>query len=402
MAEVLDSHQAELGASAAPSTGAGGLRELAALFLKLGTTAFGGPAVHLAMMEAEVVRRRGWLTRDEFLDLVGATNLIPGPNSTEMAIHIGYRRAGWPGLILAGLCFIVPAMAIVWALAWAYVRYGTRPESAALLYGVKPVVIAVLAQALWSLGRSALKSPLLVMAGALASVLAFASVHELVVLFGTGLAVVVARRGLARARVLPTVVLPALPSLGIAAATASQPVQLATLFWSMVKVGSVLFGSGYVLLAFLRAEFVTRLGWLTEAQLLDALAVGQATPGPVFTTATFVGYVLGGHAGAALATAGIFLPAFVFVAVSSPLLPRLRRSAAAAAFLDGVNVASLALMAVVTLQLGWSAVRDVPTALLALASALLLFRWGTNSSVLVAGGAAAGFLMGRFHGGSPP
>jgi chromate transporter len=367
------------------------LPELAGLFLKLGATAFGGPAVHIAMMEDEVVRRRAWLTREEFLDLLGATNLIPGPNSTEMAIHVGHRRGGWPGLLLAGACFILPATAITFSLAWAYVRYGHLPQAEALLYGVKPVVIAVVVQALLGLGRSALKGRGLAAAGAACVVLAAAGLHELILLFGAGLAVALVRGG-ARQGARAAAVLPPLPIVGLAAA-AAQPVPVSTLFLVFLKVGSVLFGSGYVLLAFLRAELVVRLGWLSEAQLLDAVAVGQVTPGPVFSTATFVGYVLAGHAGAAAATAGIFLPAFLFVAVSGPLVPRLRRSAFAGAILDGVNVASLALMAVVTWQLGRSAIRDAPTAVLALASAALLLRYRVNASWLVLGGAAAGIAL---------
>jgi chromate transporter len=379
----------------APTATLPALLDLARLFLRLGATAFGGPAAHIAMMEDEVVRRRRWLCRDEFLDLLGATHLIPGPNSTEMAIHIGHRRAGWPGLVVAGVCFIVPAMAIVWLLAWAYVRFGRLPQLAGLLYGAKPAIIAVVVQALWGLGRSALKSRGLVLA-ALASVgLSVVGVNELAVLFGTGLAVALGRAGGGRRpRVSGGALLPPLPSLALAAVATTQPFQLSTLFLVFLKVGAVLFGSGYVLLAFLRAELVVRLGWLSEGQLLDAVAVGQVTPGPVFTTATFVGYVLGGHAGAAAATAGIFLPAFLFVAVSGPLVPRLRRSAIAGAFLDGVTVASLALMALVTWQLGRSAVRDLPTALLAIVSAVLLLRYRVNSSWLVAAAAGGGLLAG--------
>ncbi len=338
------------------------------------------------MMEDEVVRRRAWLTREEFLDLLGATNLIPGPNSTEMAIHVGHRRAGWPGLAVAGLCFMLPAMAITWGLAWAYVRYGRLPEATGLLYGIKPVMIAVVLRALWSLGLSAVKSPGIAFAGAAGVALTAAGANELAVLFGTGVAVALVRGAGAR-RAMAVMPLPALPVLGLAAA---PPVQLSSLFLAFAKVGAVLFGSGYVLLAFLRAELVVRLGWLREGQLLDAIAVGQITPGPVFSTATFLGYVLAGHAGAAAATSGIFLPAFVFVAASGPLVPRLRRSLAAAAFLDGVNVASLALMAVVTWQLGRGAVIDPPTALLAIAAAVALFRFRVNSAWLVLGGAVAG------------
>jgi chromate transporter len=372
------------------------LLELARVFLKLGATAFGGPAAHIAMMEDDVVRRRGWLRREEFLDLLGATNLIPGPNSTEMAIHVGHRRAGWAGLLVAGACFIVPATAVTWAIAWAYGRFGRLPEVAGLLYGVKPVIIAVVVQALWSLGRSALKTRGLVVAALIATLLSAAGIDELVILFGAGTAIALGRRlvedgpGRAASLLAP---LPSTSSLGLAALAMAQPFQLSTLFLVFLKVGAVLFGSGYVLLAFLRAELVVRLGWLSETQLLDAVAVGQITPGPVFTTATFVGHVLGGHLGAAAATAGIFLPAFAFVALSGPLVPRLRRSPTAAGFLDGVNVASLALMAVVTWQLGWSAIRDWTTALLAVASAVLLLRYRVNSSWLVLGGALAGMLV---------
>jgi chromate transporter len=377
-----------------PSGGRHRLVELALLFLRLGATAFGGPAAHVAMMEDEVVRRRRWLSREAFLDLLGATNLIPGPNSTELAIHVGHRRAGWPGLLVAGVCFIVPAAAIVWAIAWVYVRYGQLPAAEGVLYGVKPVVIAVVVQALWRLGRSALKTRGLVVAGIAAVALELAGIPELAVLFGTGLAVAGARGIFGAGWRTGGAWVLSVPSLGLAALGTAPPFQLSTLFLVFAKIGSVLFGSGYVLLAFLRSELVVRLGWLSEAQLLDAVAVGQVTPGPVFTTATFVGYVLGGHAGAAAATAGIFLPAFFFVAVSGPLVPRLRRSPAASAFLDGVNVASLALMGVVTWYLGRSAIVDAWTALLALASAVLVLRYRVNSSWLVLLGAAGGAALG--------
>jgi chromate transporter len=369
------------------------LRDVARLFLRLGATAFGGPAAHIALMELEVVRRRGWLTRDEFLDLLGATNLIPGPNSTELAIHVGFRRAGWAGLLAAGACFILPAMTLVWALAWAYVAYGSRPELAGILYGVKPVIIAVVLQALWLLGRSAVKTRVLAVAGALAAAAGALGVHELTVLFATAAAttlVHLASRG--RGDAAAALAAPLLP-LAAAAKAAATPFALPTLFLVFLKIGAVLFGSGYVLLAFLRSELVVRLGWLTESQLLDAVAVGQVTPGPVFTTATFVGYLLGGHAGAALATLGIFLPAFCFVALSGPLVPRIRRSAAAGAFLDGLNVASLALMAVVTGPLARSAIVDVPTALLALLSAVALLGTRLNSGWLVLAAALVGLAV---------
>ncbi len=379
----------------------GALRELALLFLKLGATAFGGPAAHIAMMEDEIVRRRQWLSREQFLDLIGATNLIPGPNSTEMAIHIGHVRAGWPGLLVAGVCFILPAAAIVMALAWVYVRFGSVPEAQSVLWGIKPIIIAVVVQALWGLGRSAVKNVFLAAVLVLSVAASLLGVHELLVLAGAGTLAVGARwvrrvGSKPSATVLPFA-LPGLPWRGALASTAvsgaaAAPFGLVSLFLFFLKVGAVLFGSGYVLLAFLRADLVERLHWLTESQLLDAIAVGQVTPGPVFTTATFIGYILGGAPAAAMATVGIFLPAFVFVAISGPLVPRLRRSAAAGAILDGVNVASLALMATVTWYLGRDAIIDVPTLGLALIGAALLLRFKLNSAWLVAGGAAVGVV----------
>lgn len=374
------------------------LSELAGLFLRLGTTAFGGPAAHIAMMEEEVVRRRQWLTREEFLDLLGATNLIPGPNSTEMAIHIGQRRAGWAGLLVAGGCFILPAALIVSAMAWAYVSYGRLPQAEGLLYGIKPVMIAIVFQALWGLGRTALKTRWLAAVGAMAVLLSFLGVNELVILFGTGLMMAASRWLIPPKSGWGTLALPALGpiwpgiSMGGMMAPAMTSVALGPLFLIFLKIGSVLYGSGYVLLAFLRADLVDRYQWLSESQLLDAVAVGQFTPGPVFTTATFIGYLLAGMPGAAVATVGIFLPAFFFVAISGPLIPRLRRSPTAGRVLDGVNVASLALMAVVTWHLGGAAIIDWLTLLLAVAAALLLFRFRLNSAWLVAGGAVIGVV----------
>ncbi len=374
------------------------LREVAALFLKLGTIAFGGPAAHIAMMRDEVVHRRRWLSDQEFLDMLGATNLIPGPNSTEMAIHLGYRRAGPRGLLAAGISFIAPAMLIVLALAWAYVRFGTTPTAQWLLYGVKPVIIAVVLQALWGLGRTAVRSRALGLVGLAVLVLYFSGANELVLLVAAGIAVMLAAnaRLLRGARVmLAAAVVGATVDLAHAASVevARSPVSLSRLFLIFLKIGSVLYGSGYVLLAFLRGDFVQRLGWLTDQQLLDAIAIGQFTPGPVFTTATFVGYVLGGVPAAILATVGIFLPSFVFVAASHPFIPRMRRSPWAGALLDGVNVASLALMAGVTAQLARAAVVDPVTFALALAAALLLIRFRVNSVWLVLGGAAVGWLV---------
>lgn len=362
---------------------------LAWLFLVLGATSFGGPVVHIAMMEEQFVRRRQWFGPDEFADLIGATNLIPGPNSTEMAIHIGYRRHGRAGLLVAGTCFILPAVVIVWAIAWAYTRYGRLPEVEAVLRGIKPVVIAVVVQALWSLGRSAIKTPMLAVLGLTAAAAVVAGIDELLVLALAGL-VMLTVRSLASGGSWAAVVLPIVPA-GLAAGGGGF--QLSTLFFSFLKIGSVLFGSGYVLLAFLRSEFVEKLGWLTEGQLLDALAIGQLTPGPLFTTATFVGFLLGGHGGALVATAGIFLPAFVFVALSGPLVPKLRRSKLAGAFLDGVNVASLALMAVVTVQLARAAIYDRTTLVLAVTAAVLLLRFRVNSAWLVLAGALVGWFL---------
>jgi chromate transporter len=386
----------------AANSGGRPLRELAGLFLRLGATAFGGPAAHIAMMEDEVVRRRGWLSRDEFLDLLGATNLIPGPNSTEMAIHVGYRRAGAAGLLVAGSCFILPAALLVTLIAWAYVRFGRLPEAAALLYGIKPVIIAVVLQALWRLGRTALKDGLLAVIALIAAGLNATGVNELAVLFGAGLAVLAFRRVFRSDRSnshTPRALWGPFPALtagaaGTGGAAVVGGASLGPLFLVFLKIGSVLFGSGYVLLAFLRSDLVQRLHWLTESQLLDAVAVGQVTPGPVFTTATFIGYVLAGAPGAVAATVGIFLPAFFFVAVSGPFLPRLRKSPAAGAFLDGLNAASLALMAVVTWQLGQVALVDLPTAVLAAVSAVLLLRFQVSATWLVIGGALAGLALG--------
>lgn len=376
------------------------IREVAGVFLKLGTIGFGGPAAHIAMMEDEVVRRRGWLTHEQFLDLLGATNLIPGPNSTEMAIHIGRQRAGWAGLVVAGGCFILPAACITLAFAWAYVHLGSLPQAGGFLYGVKPVIIAVVIQALWRLGQSALKTTRLTVIALLAAAANSLGMNELIVLGGAGVITALVDHLANDARAVPLVL--SLVGLGtpllvngggVTVATLVTSFGFTSLFLFFVKVGAVLFGSGYVLLAFLRADLVDRWQWLTEAQLLDAVAVGQITPGPVFTIATFIGYVLGGTSGAVVATGGIFLPAFLFVALSGPLIPRLRRSATAGAVLDGVNVASLALMAVVTWHLGRAAVVDGMTAVLALVSAMFLMRLRVNAAWLVLGGGLVGLSL---------
>jgi len=355
------------------------------------------------MMEEEVVRRRQWVTREKFLDLLGAANLIPGPSSTEMAIFIGYQCKGWPGLLLSGVCFIAPAMAIVTGFAWAYVRFGNLPEVAWLLYGVKPVVIAIVVHALWQLGRTAVKNKFLGALAIIGLMLSLLGTNILVVLFGAGV-ISGMRQGLIQDRARnwrPLVGMLLLVCCFLAvvyfaaglSSTEKVAFGLQPLFFFFVKVGSIVFGSGYVLLAFLQADLVGHWHWLTTTQLLDAIAVGQVTPGPVFTTATFIGYLLAGLPGALIATAGIFLPSFIFVAASSPLIPRLRKSVVAGAFLDGVIIASLALMASVTYSLGRDAVIDFPTALLALGSAVLLVRFRLNSLWLVLGGALTGLLI---------
>ena len=361
---------------------AGRLRELLAVFGTLGVIGFGGPAAHIALMRREVVERREWLTDQQMVDLVGITNLIPGPNSTEMAMHVGRLRAGGIGLLVAGLAFILPAAAIVLALAWAYVTYGDTPTGEALLYGIKPVVIAIVVAALAPFARTALTSPLRWVVAAAAAALWAVGVNELVLLAGGAILVAGLRLGTRHPWAAVGLVLPA--------ATAVASVNLLTLGAVFLKAGALLYGSGYVLLAFLRGDLVDRLGWLTDAQLLDAVAIGQVTPGPLFTTATFIGYLLAGIPGALVATVAIFAPAFVFVAIIGPLAERLRDRPLTAALLDGVNAAALGLMAAVSVQLGASALRDPLTIALFAASAAALW-WGRVPSVaLVAVGAVAG------------
>jgi chromate transporter len=371
------------------------LTEVAVFFLKLGITAFGGPAAHIAMMHDETVKRRKWLSDQEFLDLVGATNLIPGPNSTEMAIHIGYLRAGWPGLIIGGICFILPAMIIVMLLAWVYVRFGSTPQAGWLLYGVKPVVISIIVLAIWDLGRKAVKSWFIAIIGLAMLVLYFMGINEIALLFTGGLLVMLGtnmRR--LKKQALGSFVMPPLIGLNMLmpSALVAMPFSLRLLFLTFLKIGAVLYGSGYVLLAFLRADLVVRFGWLTDHQLIDAVAVGQVTPGPVFTTATFIGFILGGIPGALLATLGIFLPSFIFVAISNPLIPRIRDSAWFSGLLDGVNVASLGLMVAVTWQLGRASLADPLTILIGLISFGLLILFKVNSTWLILSGSMIGLL----------
>jgi chromate transporter len=368
------------------------LWEIARLFLKLGTTAFGGPAAHVAMLQHEVVERRSWLSREEFLDHLGASNLIPGPTSTELVIHVGRKKGGWPGLLVAGICFILPAALMVGVIAWGYVRFGKLPAVSGLLYGVKPVVIAVIVQAMWKLGRTAIKRASLAMVAVVALLLSVMGVGPLwVLVVGAFLAVVVSLDA-PRSKAL-LLGLPATAAGGATAVSASGAAGFWPILLVFAKIGAMVFGSGYVLLAFLRADLVERLGWITQQQLLDAVAVGQVTPGPVFTTATFLGYLLHGSSGAVAATVGIFLPAFVFVAISAPLIPKIRSSRIAGAALDGINVASLALMAVVAWQLAQSALVDSTTVAVAAVSALALFVYPRlNSAWLIAGAGLLGAM----------
>jgi chromate transporter len=381
------------------------LGEIALVFLKLGTIAFGGPAAHLAMMEEEFVRRRQWITEAEFLDRLAAANLIPGPSSTEVAIFVGQLKRGWRGLIVAGCCFIIPAAVIVSLIAWAYVRFGSLPKTEGVLYAIKPAVVAIVIQALGKLGRTGVRTALLAVIAVLAAVLSLVGLSPVLVLVFAGLisaAALAMKNRLLGSMGFPRIVglqkgvgLPKVfaAAMAVAATGVAFPVELVRLFLSFLKVGSVVFGSGYVLLAFLQAEFVERLHWLTDKQLIDAVAVGQFTPGPLFTTATFIGYVVAGWMGAVVATVGIFLPGFVLVAVSGPLIPRLRRSPVVAAALDGVVAGSLALMAVVTWQLGKASIVDRTTLAVFAVSLIALLRFRVNSAWLVAAAAIVGWLM---------
>ncbi len=376
--------------------------ELALIFLRLGTTAFGGPAAHIAMMRQEFVERRQWVTEQEYLDLVGASNLIPGPSSTEVAIHIGMRRCGWVGLLLAGVCFILPAALIVTAVASLYVRYGQLPRAQAIFYGIKPVIVSVVAQALWNLGKMAWKTRASMAIGLIASACSAVGVNMLGVLFGSGLVLAV-RQWLVGEKPRTTRPLGVLVTVG--AILAGFPVLIgalgghadhpnpSALLWVFLKIGAALYGSGYVLLAFLRTTLVDQLHWLSLSQVLDATAVGQLTPGPVFTTATFIGYIVAGPLGALATTIGIFLPAFIFVAISGPLVPRLREESIIAAFLDGVNAASVALMATVTFALARAALVDFPTIAIAAVTGLALVLYRVNSAWLVLAGALTGLVL---------
>ena len=377
----------------------GRLGELFRLFVQLGFVAFGGPAAHIAMLEDEVVSRRGWMDRQHFLDLVGATNLIPGPNSTEMVLHIGYERAGWKGLCVAGVSFILPAVLLTGLAAWAYVTWGTLPAVEPFLVGIKPAVLVLILAALWKLGQKAISGwELGVLAVGLAAA-ALMGVNEILALLGGGLlGMLILRRRAAPSttaeRWLPLL----LQSTGPAAAAgaAAAKVSLWKLGWFFLKVGSVLYGSGYVLIAFLEGGLVQETGWLTQAQLLDAVAIGQFTPGPILSTATFVGYVIEGVPGAVVATVGIFLPAFLLVGLLNPLIPRLRASAWMSAFLDAVNAAAVALMLAVSVDIGRQVLLSVESMLVCGAAALAVFAFRLGSVWVILGGAVAGALLALF------
>lgn len=365
------------------------LKEVAAVFLKLGFLGFGGPAVHIAMMEEEVVRKRQWMTHEHFIDLIGATNLIPGPNSTEMALHCGKERAGWKGLLLAGACFILPAVFITGAFAWLYHQYGTSPQVAPYIYGIKPAIIGVIASLMITLGRKAVKSYELAVMGIAALLMAIFGVNEVIILFGTGAMGMV----IYTLKNRPEKLAAFLPLLTIGFTPVNDKTTNWRIFWIFLKVGSILYGSGYVLFSFLNAELV-KPGLLTRQVLTDAIAVGQFTPGPVFSSATFIGWQMNGLNGAALATAGIFIPSFLFVGLLNPLVYRLRKSKILSAFLDAVNVAAIALILMVCVDLGWSAISNWQTIVIAIAGFAVSFYFKKlNTAFVIIGGAVLGYLF---------
>jgi chromate transporter len=365
-----------------------GLSAIAQLFLRLGLTAFGGPAAHIALLHHEVVNRRGWIRDREFAHLLAITNLIPGPNSTEMAIHVGLRTAGWSGFLIAGICFILPAALIVGVLADFYVRAGNTPDFSAVMRGIAPIVVALIVQATIAIGRTSLRGVTEAGIAAAVAILSFAHVNELFLLLVSG--AIAAGVGRLRA-LLPLVILAATPLHAQAVTVAAVPLTSIGVFF--LKIGSILFGSGYVLVAFLRADLVERFGWLTDRQLLDAIAIGQVTPGPLFTTATFIGYLLNGVPGAIVATVAIFLPGFFFVAATGRLLPAIDRSETAMRFVDGVVAASIGLMAAVAVALAPDALaRPSQIGIFAAALGLLLFS-RINSVWLVLGAGMIGYLL---------
>ncbi|MBP6234529.1 MAG: chromate efflux transporter [Saprospiraceae bacterium] len=367
------------------------LLDVAKLFLKLGFTAFGGPAAHIAMMQDEVVNKRKWLNEQEFLDLIGATNLIPGPNSTEMAIHIGKKRAGWPGLMIAGLCFIIPAVMITYIFAWMYKLYGHLPEMQPYIYGIKPAIIAIILSAVFPLAKRSLKSISLVIIGLLVLIASLSGIYEIYLMFGAGFFAVIFSDFVSGTtdRFHTKIVLPILQIPGNFMMTVSNM----KLFFIFIKIGSILYGSGYVLFAFLDTELVST-GLLSRQTLIDAIAVGQFTPGPVFSSVTFIGYQMNGWSGAIIATIGIFLPAFVFVALLDPLLKKMRSSVRLSIFLDAVNVASVAIILSVCLSMGQEIMTDWRTLFIALISLFITFGYRKiNSAWVVLGGSILGYLL---------
>jgi chromate transporter len=369
------------------------LREIALVFLRLGFLGFGGPAVHIAMMEEEIVRRRKWITSEHFLDLVGATNLIPGPNSTEMTMHCGYERGGWKGLWIAGLCFIGPAILITAVVAWAYQRYGQLPDVLPFIYGIKPAIIAVIAILMFRLAQKAVKSIWLGFLGLAAIMLAWLGVHEIALLFGMGalgmlLKVFLQYRQNRLMGLAPVILLQA------GAVIADD--KMVKLFSIFLKIGATLYGSGYVLFAFMDAELVSR-HWLTTAQLTDAIAVGQFTPGPVFSSATFVGWQIAGWSGALVASIAIFLPSFLFVGLLRPLIPVLRKSKWLSAFLDAVNVVAVALIFHVCLQMGADSIQDWRSTAIAVLAIVITYKYPRlNSAWTILGGALLGYILWQF------
>lgn len=367
------------------------ISEIAKLFLKLGIIGFGGPAAHIAMMQDEVVRKRKWMDEQHFLDLIGATNLIPGPNSTEMAIHIGYDRGGWKGLIVAGLCFIVPAVLITGVFAVLYKNYGQLPELQPFVYGITPAIIAIIAAAVYPLAKKSLKSTQLWMIGIAVLALNFIGVSEIIVLFGAGFLAMGLKAIQTKSAGKMSALLP-LPLLQITGAGLAASGTMG-LFLTFLKVGAILYGSGYVLFAFLDTELVAT-GLLSRQQLIDAIAVGQFTPGPVFSSVTFIGYQIDNFKGALVATLGIFIPSFVFVALLNPLVKKVRNSKIFAAFLDAVNVASVAVIAVICIEMGLATITDWRTIAITVLSFVVVFGFRKlNSAFIVLGGSLAGYLL---------
>jgi chromate transporter len=365
--------------------------DVAKLFLKLGFTAFGGPAAHIAMMQEEVVNKRKWLTEPEFLDLIGATNLIPGPNSTEMAIHIGKKRAGWKGLIIAGVCFILPAVFITGIFAWLYKQYGHLPEMQPYIYGIKPAIIAIILSAVYPLAKRSLKSISFVVIGLVVLMGSLLGINEVYLMFGAGFIAVIFRDFTSgkEDHFHAKIALTLLQMPGSVLMTVSNM----KLFFIFLKIGSILYGSGYVLFAFLDTELVSN-GLLSRQTLIDAIAVGQFTPGPVFSSVTFIGYQMNGWSGAMVATIGIFLPAFVFVALLDPLLKKMRSSARFSIFLDAVNVASVAIILSVCISMGQAIMTDWRSLLIALISLFITFGYRKlNSALVVLGGSVLGYLL---------